>query len=64
MANNEITETDPEPIWTAEFGSQPIHKLFDFTDIFSKSAMYMWSFDKELSYWIWMLQGKMSLLMI
>ena len=51
LANNDITETDPEPIWTAAFGPQPIHKLFDFTrkhwvDTFSKSAM--WSFDEEL----------------
>ena len=31
LANNDITETDPEPIRTAAFGAQPIHKLFDFT---------------------------------
>ena len=47
----DITETDPEPIRTAAFGPQPIHKLFDFTqkhwvDTFSKSAMR--SFDEEL----------------
>ena len=51
LTNNDITETDPEPIWTAMFGPQPIHKLFNFTqkhwvDAFSKSAV--WSFDEEL----------------
>ena len=51
LANNDITETDPEPIRTAAFGPQPIHKLFDFTqkhwvDTFSKSAVR--SFDEEL----------------
>jgi hypothetical protein len=51
LANNDITETDPEPIRMATFGPQPIHKLFDFTrkhwvDTFSKSAMR--SFDEEL----------------
>ena len=44
-------ETGLEPIWMAEFGPQPIHKLFNFTwkhwiDTFSKSAMQ--SFDEEL----------------
>ena len=51
LANNDITETDPEPIRTVAFGAQPIHKLFDFTqkhwvDTFSKSAIR--SFDEEL----------------
>ena len=51
LANYDITVTDPEPIWTAVFGLQPIHKLFNFTwkhwvNTFSKSAMQ--SFDKEL----------------
>ena len=51
LANNDITEIDPEPIRTAAFGPQPIHKLFDFTrkhwvDTFSKSAVR--SFDEEL----------------
>ena len=51
LANNDSTETDPEPIRMAAFGPQPIHKLFDFTrkhlvDTFSKSAVR--SFDKEL----------------
>jgi hypothetical protein len=51
LANNDITETDPEPIRTAAFGPQPIYKLFDFTrkhwvDAFSKLAMR--SFNEEL----------------
>jgi len=51
LANNDLTETDPEPIRTAKFGPQPIHKLFNFTqkhwvDTFSKSAMQ--SFEEEL----------------
>ena len=51
LANNDITETDLEPIRMAAFGPQPIHKLFDFTrkhwvDTFSKSAVR--SFDEEL----------------
>jgi hypothetical protein len=47
----DLANNDTEPIRTAAFWPQPIHKLFDFTrkhwvDTFSKSAMR--SFDEEL----------------